>query len=254
MAWNPQKYNEFKAERFAPFADIIKLISKNEKMKVLDLGCGTGELTRKLADELSESTVLGIDSSAEMLDGKDGFSTQHVNFKVENIDTQLNSSEKWDLIFSHAALQWVDDHARLFPALLKKLNPGGQIAIQMPSQNENVLNQLLLKLVQEHPYAAALKNWKRISPVLTLDDYTRILFEHQAKNLTVFQKVYPIIANNHQDLYEFISGSALIPYMERLDPGLGEAFITEFKKRIEQHYKKMPAIYAFKRIILYAQF
>lgn len=254
MAWNPKKYNEFKTERFAPFIDIIKLIDKNEKMKVLDLGCGTGELTRRLADELPGSTVLGIDSSSEMLDGKDSFSAPRVNFKVENIDTEVSSSEKWDLIFSHAALQWVDNHADLFPALLKKLNPDGQIAVQMPSQNENVLNQLLLKLVQEPPYAAALKNWKRVSPVLTLDDYTRILFENQAKNITVFQKVYPIIAKSHHDLYEFISGSALIPYMERLDPSLRDLFITEFKNRIEQYYSEMPAIYAFKRIIIYAQF
>ena len=60
MAWNPDVYNKFKSERFAPFVDLLALIDPVPNMRVIDLGCGTGELTRKLSDALPGSVVLGI--------------------------------------------------------------------------------------------------------------------------------------------------------------------------------------------------
>jgi trans-aconitate 2-methyltransferase len=68
MPWDPERYHQFQRERFAPFEDIAALIRRRPKLRVLDLGCGTGELTRRLADLLAESEVLGIDSSPQMLE------------------------------------------------------------------------------------------------------------------------------------------------------------------------------------------
>lgn len=65
------------------------------------------------------------------------------------------------------------------------------------------------------------------------------------------QKVYPIIANDHDTLYNFISGSALIPYMEKLEGGQKELFIKTYKERIAESFPKLPAIYSFKRLLLY---
>ena len=67
MPWNPETYNKFKEERYQPFYDLISHIHHKPGMKIIDLGCGTGELTKILADKFTESTVLGIDTSAEML-------------------------------------------------------------------------------------------------------------------------------------------------------------------------------------------
>ena len=68
MPWNPNRYEEFKEARSAPFDDLVALIEPHPGLKVIDLGCGTGELTRRLADMLPDSTVLGIDNSPEMLE------------------------------------------------------------------------------------------------------------------------------------------------------------------------------------------
>jgi len=65
--------------------------------------------------------------------------------------------------------------------------------------------------------------------------------------------VYPIIADDHETLFNFISGSALIPYLERLDEEQQKSFTAEFKKRIEKNFPKLPAIYAFKRILMYGR-
>ena len=68
MPWNPDQYHKFQSERSAPFHDLLALVEARPRLKVIDLGCGTGELTRHLADQLPESDVTGLDSSQEMLD------------------------------------------------------------------------------------------------------------------------------------------------------------------------------------------
>ncbi len=254
MAWNPQKYNEFKSVRYKPFFDLAALIEDRPGMDVIDLGCGTGELTAMLADKLTNARVLGVDSSAEMLAEAALFRMEGLSFKQQTIEEALQKGKQWDLIFSNAAIQWVDHHEQLFPAILAGIKPGGQVAIQMPCQNENMLNQLLLQLADEEPYGSVLNNWNRLSPVLTMDDYAQLLFAHGGKEITVYQKVYPLIAGSHDDLYQFISGSALIPYFERLEGAVKEQFILEYKRRIAEQFPLLPALYAFKRIILYAQF
>ncbi|KIA93665.1 trans-aconitate methyltransferase [Flavobacterium sp. KMS] len=252
MAWNPEKYNEFKTLRYKPFFDLIAHIQDKPNMKVVDLGCGTGELTNMLSEKLTNPSVKGIDSSKEMLEKAKEFTS--IQFDQKTIEEQINTGEKWDLVFANASIQWVDNHEKLFPKIISLLNPDGQLAIQMPCQNENLLNQIVIELVQEEPYKSALNNWKRLSPVLTMDDYAQILFENGGTDIVIYQKVYPMIAKSHDELYEFILGSTLVPYFERLEGAIKEQFIKEFKKRIEKRFSKTPSLYAFKRILLYAKF
>src|ERR1044071_779429 len=150
MPWNPDIYNKFKEKRYEPFYDLIGHIDDKPGMKILDLGCGTGELTRIAADKFSESTLLGVDTSAEML--SKASDQKNISFAQRSIEEQLQLADKWDVIIANASLQWVNDHPVLFPRIISKLLPEGQLAVQMPSQKENLLNQLLYELVHESPY------------------------------------------------------------------------------------------------------
>jgi len=67
MPWDPKRYHQFASERAAPFEDLLAMVDVRDGMRVVDLGCGSGELTARLADALPESDVTGIDSSEEML-------------------------------------------------------------------------------------------------------------------------------------------------------------------------------------------
>lgn len=252
MPWNPYQYNTFKKERFAPAFDLIAQIDKKPNLKVIDLGCGTGELTAVLAKLLSGSHVTGIDNSKEMLE--QCANGAQLKFENKTIEEQLLSDEKWDLIFANASLQWVENHQYLFPKMISKLNPGGQLAIQMPCQRENILNGLLYDLASEDPFSSALNNYNRNSPVLTMDEYAQILFEENSHDINIYQKVYPLIARDHETLYEFISGSATIPYMERLPDILKDKFKSSFMLKIQNTFRKLPAIYAFKRLFITASF
>ncbi|MFC7347946.1 methyltransferase domain-containing protein [Chryseobacterium zhengzhouense] len=253
MPWNPEIYNEFKNIRYQPFFDLAENISSEGLKKAIDIGCGTGEQTYILSEKFKEAHFLGIDSSAEMLEKSFDFENERLSFKQKTIEELYDSNDKWDLIFSNAALQWSDDHEKLFPKLLSLLNNNGQFAVQMPVQSENMLNQILFQLASEEPYKTQLNGWNRISPVLSLDQYAKIMFVAGLKDLNIFMKVYPIIADNVEKLFQFISGSALIPYLEILDKDDHDKFISEYKKRIAEKFDKFPTIYAFKRMLLYGK-
>lgn len=251
MPWDPKVYDQFKNIRYQPFFDLAALISDKSLHNCADVGCGTGEQTSLLSKRFENSYFLGIDSSKEMLAESKRFVTEKVRFELSTIEVFAGSGSTWDLIFSNAALQWSDDHRALFPKLISKLNENGQFAVQMPFQKENMLNQMLLDMVSERSFAELLEAFRHDSPLLQIDDYAKIMFACGLKDLNIFLKVYPIIAANEMELYNFILGSALIPYMERLDPEEQELFRSEFIKRIKKQFEPFPAIYSFKRILLY---
>jgi len=253
MPWNPEIYNQFKNIRFKPFFDLADLITDEKEMKAIDLGCGTGEQTSILAEKFPQATFMGIDSSAEMLEKSKSLESERLHFRQATTEEILESNENWDLIFSNAALQWSDNHHKLFPKLISKLNHNGQLAIQMPYQPGNILNQILFELATEEPFKTQLNNWNRPSAVLTIDEYAQILFANGIEKLNLSQKVYPIIAEDHETLFNFISGSALIPYLERLNEEQQNFFTTEFKKRTAMSFPTLPAIYPFKRILMYGR-
>lgn len=253
MPWNPDIYNQFKNIRYRPFFDLMDLISPENLRTAVDIGCGTGEQTHILSQRFDHADFLGIDSSPEMLAKSKEFQNENLNFKLASVEEFIQSSQKYDLIFSNAALQWSDDHEKLFPKLIEHLSQNGQFAVQMPVQVENILNKILLELIQEKPFVEFLQGWKREPTMVSIDDYTKIMFDCGLKDIQVIQKVYPIIADDAEQLYAFISGSALIPYMERLSEDQQVIFVSEYKNRIEKVFKKFPAIYAFKRLLLYGK-
>lgn len=252
MPWNPDTYNQFKEERYQPFYDMISHLHVKSNLQILDLGCGTGELTQTLANKFTGSKTVGVDNSVEMLCNAP--MQKNLFFTNISIEEQLEKKEKWDVVVANASLQWIEDHQTLFPKIISILNEGGQLAVQMPSQKENLLNQILYKLVHEQPYYDSLKDVIRHSPVLSLDEYTSLLYSNHAKEVLVYQKVYPIIAESFESLYKFIAGSALIPYMEQLEGAMKESFEKEFKSRIADVFTSTPMVYAFKRIVLVAAF
>lgn len=253
MPWNPEIYNKFKNIRYQPFYDLTDLVVSVDGMKAVDLGCGTGEQTAILSKKFEDAIFLGVDASAEMLVQSKALENNNLRFRQATTEQTMAAGEKWDLIFSNAALQWSDHHEVLFPKLIEQLNPQGQFAVQMPVQPENLLNQILSDLVGEEPFKRNLLGWARNSPVLSMDAYAQILFDAGLEDIQVIKKVYPIIAEDHETLYDFISGSALIPYVERLDGVQKVFFIKTFKERIAVRFPKLPAIYAFKRLLLYGR-
>ncbi|MBO9613026.1 MAG: methyltransferase domain-containing protein [Dyadobacter sp.] len=254
MAWNPDTYNRFKSERSAPFYDLLALLKVQPDLNVIDLGCGTGELTALLAEALPGSHVLGVDSSREMLDKSVKTGGGVLRFECISIEDQLKKQQQWDVVLSNAALQWVPDHETLFPRIITKIKPGGQLLVQMPAQHHNLTNQLLEELGTWEPYADIYQGWNRVSPVLEINRYAEILFENGSKSMQVFEKIYPLVLDDVEALLTWVSGTALIPYLERLPEHLKSRFRNDYRVLLHQYFPKMPVFYPFKRILMAAQF
>jgi trans-aconitate 2-methyltransferase len=181
MPWNPEKYHQFQTQRSAPFDDLLELVDIRPGLRVVDLGCGTGELTRRLADSLPDSDVLGLDSSPQMLERAGEHARPGLRFELGNL-AELGG--KWDLIFSNAALQWSDDHGQLIPHLFNCLAPGGQVAVQVPSNHNSTAHLTIIEIAAgREPFASALGGWTRQSPVLPIEAYAELLFREEAQDI-----------------------------------------------------------------------
>jgi len=233
---------------------LISLVKAKPGMQVIDLGCGTGEPTQKLSDALPGATVLGIDSSAEMLNTSSQFVSPNLRFEQRTVEAQLALHIKWDLVFSNAAIQWIDDHEKIIPGIISMLNAGGQLLIQMPSQHHNALNIIINTLADETPFNNALKGWKRDSPVLSTERYAQLLFENGGQQITVFEKIYPLVLNDFNALYDWVAGTTIRPYLERLPEKMKEDFVSAFKEKAKQQFNTQPVFYPFKRILISAIF
>lgn len=249
MPWNPDLYDKFKSERFAPFDDLLKLINVRKGMRVIDLGCGTGELTSRLAYHLPKSEVVGIDSSKEMLSRAGSLSRSGLSFEKRAIE---DISGEWDLVFSHAAIQWVDDHAALIPRLIALVRPGGQLAIQLPSNHEHPAHTIIEQIAGEEPFRELLDGWSRRSPVLRVAEYAELLHQNRCEKLVVFEKVYPHVLSGTEDLVTWTSSTALVPYFDRLSTEGQEEFLERYRMRLNALWPRGPVFYGFQRILFYA--
>jgi trans-aconitate 2-methyltransferase len=251
MPWDPNQYHKFQAERSAPFFDLLGLVEVLPNLKVVDLGCGTGELTRRLVETLPNSHVTGLDSSAQMLDaaGAKSFSSADLHFELGD---QAQLTGEWDLIFSNAALQWSENHQELIPRLYERLTPGGQIAVQVPSNHNHISHQLYRETAREEPFKSILNGFQRYAPVLSIDEYARLFFECGAENIIVFEKVYAHVLEDADAVVEWISGTALIPYFERLGKHK-EQFLDALRIKMRAALPETPVFYPFRRTLFSAR-
>ncbi|WP_276955217.1 methyltransferase domain-containing protein [Allomeiothermus silvanus] len=249
MAWNPEQYEKFKSERTAPFDDLLKLVEVKPGVRAIDLGCGTGELTRKLADALPDSEVTGLDSSTSML-ARSGLHVRPGLRFIQGDIAELKGS--YDLIFSNAALQWLPDHWRLFPKLWRHLNPLGQLVVQMPANHDHPSHRLARELAESAEFAAYFPEGGRQSPVLPPEAYAEMLFGLGGEDLTVLLKVYPHVLADADAIVEWVKGTLLTAYLERLPPPEQEKFLGRYRTRLRELFPQKPVFYGFKRILMAA--
>lgn len=218
-------------------------------MRVVDLGCGTGELTRKLADRLPESEVLGIDSSPEMLERVREHERAGLRFEQAAIE---ETDSAWDLVFSHAAIHWVENHHVLIPHLLSLVCQGGQLAVQLPSNQTHPSHTLIEEIASQEPFREALNGWTRTSPVLSINEYAELLYAHGGNGITVFEKVYPSLLENSDAIAEWTKGTTLVPYLERLPESLHEPFMQRYRECLRALFPTSPVFYTFRRTLFTA--
>jgi trans-aconitate 2-methyltransferase len=258
--WDPRQYDKFERQREQPFYDLLHLVRRAPNMCIVDLGCGTGKLTRVMHEQLNARQTIAIDRSQSMLaDARsDGRPRSALRFEVGTIeafaDRRIESRDQPDLIFSNAALHWVCDHETLLPKLTGLLAPAGQLAFQVPAQHEDLTHVAAEQLAASEPYKSALGGWRRVQPVLTPDAYARLLYTCGFADPIVRLIVYPHVLESRDAVVDWFKGSLLTEYARHLPPALFEQFVDDYRARLlPQLNPGRPFFFPFKRILCWAQ-
>ena len=199
-------------------------------MNVVDLGCGSGNLTMVLHKHLNARKTLGIDSSSEML--AECPTSMDPNLTFQKVDVMAFSPmEKFDVVFSNACLQWVPGHLQLFEVLAGMLTNTGQLAIQMPYNSDYATHVIARELAEESPYKETGLVGLRFN-VLLPEVYTELFYRLGFKKQIVRMQVYPHILESTESVIEWVKGSMLTYYQKRLPAPLFEKFLAEYRKRV----------------------
>ena len=250
-SWNPHQYQKFE-ERNQPFYDLMNLIHAKKNMTIADLGCGTGHLTKVLHETLNANHTLGIDSSEAMLKESIAIKIPKLDFQLMKIE-EFSPSEKFDLFFSNAALQWLPDHPQLISNLAEHLTVHGQIAIQMPSNFDYPTHTIAKELGREAPFKESLGQG-RFPSVLKPEEYSHLLYQLGFKKQTVRLQVYPILFDSSEDVVDWVKGSLLTYYRSRLPHDAYELFLKLYRERVTQSLGVVkPFFMPFKRLLIWAQ-
>ncbi len=251
--WNLAQYDRFKTQRSAPFHDLLALVQPQPDMRVVDLGCGSGELTRELHQRLGAGETLGLDSSETMLARSAEFAVEGLRFEQGDI-AEFTARGEYDLVFSNAALHWVEGQEQLMGRLTDALRNGGQVAVQVPANFDYPSHTVARELAREEPYREALAGYVREKPVLEPQEYATLLDRLGYREQHVRLQVYVHYLESRAEVVEWVKGSLLTDYQKRMPEALFEQFLAEYRTRLLPRLEdRRPFFYPFKRILFWGR-
>jgi trans-aconitate 2-methyltransferase len=253
MAWDPAQYLAFADHRLRPAIDLLHRIPSERPAHILDLGCGAGNVTRLLRQRWPEARITGVDSSSAMLE-RARVAEPTVDWRLADL-RDFRASEPVDLVYSNAALHWLDDHATLFPALVAMLAPGGVLAVQMPNNFAEPSHTWIAATVREGPWRDRLEPLLRPTPTRPAPYYLDLL-KPQVATTDVWETTYLQILAGESPVAEFVKGSALGPFLAVLSGDEREAFEVVYRAHVQRAYPRQPdgtTLFPFRRIFIVAQ-
>jgi trans-aconitate 2-methyltransferase len=254
-SWNPSSYLQFGDERTRPAIDLVTRIALDSPRTAIDLGCGPGNSTQLLRQRWPQSRVIGLDSSAEMIES--------ASQSYPDQEWVLGSLQEWradvpqDLVFSNAALQWVPGHAELTRRLFAQAASGGALAFQIPSAKYSVVRSIIHDVAGDPTWAAqmgpALSALTMEAPHVYYDALAT-----QADSVDIWETEYFHVMESPADIVEWISSTGLRPFLETLDSDAEkQRFVAMLTERVEDEFERRAdgrVLFPFRRtfVIAYA--
>ncbi len=253
--WDPDQYERFKAERARPFWDLLNLVQPRPDGRVVDLGCGTGELTKAVHSHVEASETVGVDNSTTMLDRAESFAGHGVRFELGDIATWDPAPA--DVVFSNAALHWVPDHRHLLARITRALCAGGQLAAQVPANGDHASHVVAVEVASEPPFVDALANDPPPDPekrVLRPEEYAELLDELGFDQQHVRLQVYVHQLASPSEVVEWVKGTHFTLFRTRLADDLYDLFVDRYRERLlDVIGDRQPYPYTFKRILFWGR-
>jgi len=253
--WNPGQYLRFGDERTRPCRDLAARIDVAPVRTVIDLGCGPGNSTSILQSLWPDAEITGLDSSPDMIQVARA-AMPGINWVVAEIADWARGNGEFDVVFSNAALQWVDDHQTVYRRLFERVARDGALAVQVPGNHDGPAHRVMREIAASSGWRdwfkpGAVREWH----VHDLDFYYDVLASRAAR-LDLWETVYMHIMEGPEAIVEWYKGTGLRPFLEVLaDDGARERFCAEYLEGLRRIYPVRPdgrVLFPFHRLFLIA--
>jgi trans-aconitate 2-methyltransferase len=252
MAWDPAQYLKFAGPRLRPALDLLQRVDIEAPGSVYDLGAGAGNVTRLIAARWPQARIVGIDGSAEML-ARAAAESPGIEWRQADL-ASWRPDRPVDVIYSNAALHWLDDHDRLFPALFAGLAPKGVLAVQIPRNFGAPSHTSITETARSGPWRQKLEPLLRPSPVAEPSFYYDLLAPRAAA-LDIWETEYLQVLEGENPVKEWTKGTWLSPLLAVLEEPERSRFEAGYAERVASWYPPRAdgkTLFPFRRMFLIA--
>lgn len=237
MVWSATQYSLFEDERTRAVRDLLAAVPPRPVRHATDLGCGPGNSTEVLLQRCPDAQVTALDNDKDMIDKARERKRLHiprVRCDIADIAT-WSAPEPQDLILANASLQWVPGHAKLYPHLVRQLSEGGSLAVQTPDNLEEPAHRQLRDIASQGPWAERFTDFA-LPPRHDAAFYYNLLSPLSAR-VDVWRTTYHHpLAGGAEAVVEWFKGSALRPYLAKLDEQEQAEFLARYLEAMRQAY------------------
>lgn len=251
-AWSPATYLKFEDERTRPARDLLAQIGVEAPRLVVDVGCGPGNSTALLKARWPAAEVVGLDTSGAMLAA--------ARERLPEVRFEHADAANWlpgpgtGVVFANAVYQWIPEHLQLFPWVLESLESGGVLAVQMPDNMSEATHVLMRETAAKMAFADKLEGAAR-QPLPPVSAYYDAL-SGSARRLDIWHTVYNHVLADAEAIVEWVRGTGLSPFLERLAPGERDVFLAAYTEAIADDYRPAAdgkVLLAFPRLFIVAE-
>lgn len=250
--WNPDVYLAFADHRGRPFFDLVSRVGAQTPRRIVDLGCGPGNLTATLNQRWPEAVVEAWDSSQEMVDAA----------RERGVEAQVGDVRAWvpkpdtDVVVSNATLQWVPVHGELMVRWAGQLGSGSWIAVQVPGNFDAPSHQAVRELAGREPWSELLRDIPFCeAQVDSPSGYAELLTDAGAA-VDAWETTYIHQLTGEHPVLEWITGTALRPVKSALPEQQWQRFRRELIPMLDAAYPPRPdgmTSFPFRRVFVVAQ-
>lgn len=215
--FNGEKYKKASKHQKEWGNSLISELSLSGNEEILDLGCGDGGLTEQLAQLVPNGRILGIDASEGMIATAQKRVKSNLAFMQMDINT-LDFENRFDVIFSNAALHWVNDHEKLLKNSFRALKDKGVILWDFAGDgNCSNFFAVVREKIQSEKYKQYFNDFEWPWYMPTKTDYEKILAHSDFSTYSITEINRDRFFSNTDEMVKWIDQPSIVPFI-RLVP------------------------------------